>query len=198
MIKSRIKNRARDKHDLFLRLESCLEFGIDLDSREIWLGDLEDPWHSTLSRGIKLMESLSKDPIKIYVDSYGGGVYEALSLYDIIKASSCPTVTIGIGKVMSGGNIVLLAGDTRLAYENTTFMMHEVSAENIGRKSELEIEFKEIKRLQEKLLTIFEKETNNSHDWWFARIKNGDCYFTTEDAILFGIVHRVIKRDDND
>ena len=44
-----------------------------------------------------------RKPIKLFINSFGGSVYDGLSLVDIIKQSKTPVHTISIGSSMSMG-----------------------------------------------------------------------------------------------
>jgi ATP-dependent Clp protease protease subunit len=52
----------------------------------------------------------NRAPITLLVSTYGGSVDEMFSLYDVIKHVSCPIHTIGLGKVMSAGVLLLASG----------------------------------------------------------------------------------------
>ena len=69
-------------------------------------------------------------PISVYISSPGGCVTSALSIYDSIKSCSCPIVTIGIGRVMSAGILLLASGQKgmRFVTENTRLLMHQISS----------------------------------------------------------------------
>lgn len=90
----------------------------------------------------------SREPIVIYIHTYGGDVYSAFSLYEIIKTSRTPVFTYALGAVMSAGLILYLAGHYRLSSSFATFMYHEASMFGYDKLEFLNDAINESKRLQ--------------------------------------------------
>ena len=76
-----------------------------------------------------------RKPIKLFINSFGGSVYDGLAIVDIIKQSKTPVHTISIGSSMSMGFWIYLAGHKRYVGEHTTLMFHDISTW-VGDKSE--------------------------------------------------------------
>ena len=180
------------ENDHIYQWDNYFRTSMDPNSRCIWVTEIDDDAHTDILKAVKFLESVSMEPITVYVDSYGGSMYEALAIYDVLTTSPCTIKTIGVGKVMSAGVIVLLSGSIVEAYRNTTFMLHEVAAQSGGKTSEIENELKETKRLQEILLDILNSVNQKGKDWWNRKIKSIDVYFTTEEALSIGIIDGVI------
>ena len=64
-----------------------------------------------------------KKPIHLVIDSPGGEIGTGLALYDILKMSAAPIVTIG-ASCASMATFILAAGNTRLALPHARFMLH--------------------------------------------------------------------------
>ena len=131
--------------------------------------------------------------IQILLSTYGGNVYDGLSLYDAIKNSKTDVDITCFGKIMSMGIIILLASKNRKAYRNTTFMIHEISSGAIGKIADLEESVDEAKRLNKVLFDIIEKETRITK----AQLeeiynKKQDWFITAEEALKLGIITEII------
>ena len=131
--------------------------------------------------------------IQILLSTYGGNVYDGLSLYDAIKNSNTEVDITCFGKIMSMGIIILLASKNRKAYRNTTFMIHEISSGAIGKLADLEESVDEAKRLNKVLFDIIEKETRITK----AQLeeiynKKQDWFITAEEAIKLGLITEII------
>lgn len=68
-----------------------------------------------------------RKPIQLFINSFGGNVYDGLALVDVIKQSKTPVHTISIGSSMSMGFWIYLAGHKRYVGEHATLMFHDVS-----------------------------------------------------------------------
>jgi len=131
--------------------------------------------------------------IQILLSTYGGNVYDGLSLYDAIKNSKTDVDITCFGKIMSMGIVILLAAKTRKAYRNTTFMIHELTSGVIGKLADMEESIDEAKRINRVLFDIIEKETKITHSWLKEIYKKKkDWYFTAEEALEIGLITEII------
>ena len=100
----------------------------------------------------ELYKNWGRDPIMLFINSRGGCVYDGLALVDMIKQSTTPVYTIGVGSVMSMALWVWLAGEKRYIGEHAPLMFHDVSGISIGKTEELIQDLNESKRLQKLLI----------------------------------------------
>ena len=177
------------------KLRLWLEQGVDVDNRKIMLDETIDAdsvgW---VIRAIHKMEAESKtEPIHVYVSSYGGDVYDGLSLYDLMIASACPIYTYGQGKVMSMATIIMLGGSQRYAYKNATFMFHSLSdwveIDKGTKIFESEIDLKESQRLEKRCNEIYVNRTGyEDTKFWKRWLKHEDKYLDTKQAVDIGFI----------
>lgn len=75
-----------------------------------------------------MAECANRDVQKVYLllSTGGGTVMDGLNLYHILKGMPFELITHNVGNVDSIGNPVFLAGKTRYACPNATFMFHGV------------------------------------------------------------------------
>ena len=125
-------------------------------------GDISD---ATVAIVIKTIMEINKDddekevdyrnwerkPIQLFINSFGGSVYDGLALVDVIKQSKTPVHTISIGSSMSMGLWIYLAGEKRYVGENSTLMFHDISTWIWDKSETIKQELKEILRLQKML-----------------------------------------------
>jgi len=99
------------------------------------------------------------EPIKIYIDSYGGSVYQILGLVGIIEKSETPIHTVVTGTAMSAGFILAISGHKRFSHKYATFMVHQLSSGNWGRLEDLKDDMAENQRLQDILDNLILNKT---------------------------------------
>ena len=131
--------------------------------------------------------------IQVLLSTYGGSVYDGLALYDAIKASKTKVDVIIGGKSMSMGTIIMLGSETRKAYRNTTFMIHEMTSGYLGKLADLENDLGESKRLQKILWDIITSETKITQkqlDDIYEKKK--DWYLSAEEALELGLITEII------
>lgn len=132
--------------------------------------------------------------IQLLLSTYGGCVYDGLALYDVIKKSNTKVDIICSGKIMSMGIILTLAGHTRKAYKNTTFMIHSVSGWAVGKLEEMEESAEECKRLNNILFDIISSNTKitKSELKEIKKLKK-DWFMTAEEALKYGLIDEIIE-----
>lgn len=132
-------------------------------------------------------------PIEIYIDSFGGMVYQVLGLISIMEKSKTPIHTIVTGAAMSCGFIILIFGHKRFAYEHATPLYHQVGTGVFGKVQDLEQKLEETKRLQNKLEEFTLRKTKITKDKLdMIRREKIDWYMTAEEALKLGVVDELI------
>jgi ATP-dependent Clp protease protease subunit len=134
------------------------------------------------------------EPIKIYIDSYGGLVYQCFGLLSVMERSQTPIHTIVTGCAMSCGFMMLISGHKRFAHKLSTPLYHQVSSGAFGTVKEIEESLEESKRLQEKLEAIVLDKTQISK----KKLKEifdtkKDWFMTSEEALKLGVVDEILK-----
>jgi ATP-dependent Clp protease protease subunit len=135
-------------------------------------------------------------PIQIFIDSYGGLVYQCFGLLSIINNSKTPIYTIVTGCAMSCGFMILISGHKRFSYELSTPLYHQISSGMFGKLKNIEDELREAKRLQdlmEKIVLSRTKITKKKLEEIYNM--KTDWYMSSSEALKFGVIDEIIKND---
>ena len=132
-------------------------------------------------------------PIKLYIDSYGGYVYQCFGLLGIMKASKAPIHTIVTGCAMSCGFLISIAGHKRFGYPKSTYLYHQVSGGAIGKAKDLEEDVIETMRLQ-KMLEEHTLEYTKISAKKLEKVYKGkkDWFIDTDEALKLKIIDEII------
>jgi len=142
-------------------------------------------------------EDEEKKPIDFYISTYGGNADDMFALYDIMKEVQKETEihTIGMGKVMSAG-VLLLAGGTpghRKIGKNCRIMLHSVSSGNHGDLHNLVNEVEAIQELQEMYINCLTQETKMTKSQVKKMLERKvNVYLSAEQAVEYGIADKVL------
>jgi len=132
-------------------------------------------------------------PIKIYIDSYGGKVYQCFGLIGVMEKSKTQIHTIVTGAAMSCGFIILINGHRRFAYRHATPLYHQVSSGFFGKVQDMEEKLEETKRLQLKIEEMTLRLTNISKKKLTEILKNKkDWFMTADNALELGVVDEIV------
>ena len=136
-----------------------------------------------------------REPIKLYIYTYGGVCYAGFALIDAIRASKTPVYTIVLGTAMSMGIFIFNAGHKRLIGEHATLMYHDVSLHLDTEMTEgIKIELAEGLRLQKmgiRFLTEYSLVEESSLNDYINR--KADWYIPAEEAIRLKIADAYYK-----
>ena len=116
-------------------------------------------------------------------------------IYDVMKFLNCPVHTIGLGKIMSAGVLLLSSGKKgcRLVGSNARLMAHPIAGGVFGKIFEMENEVAECRRMQNLMIDLLKKETKMTKaDIDKIMNLNHDFYLTPEQAVKFGIADKII------
>lgn len=134
-----------------------------------------------------------KKPIELYINSYGGSVYDGFACVNAIVTSKTPVHTICDGYAMSMGLAIFLAGSKRFAMPFSNFMYHEISTAAWGKNNEIERVTQENRRLQKMYDSLVTKNTKLEQKKLDGiKKKNLDWFFDSYEALENGVVHEIL------
>jgi len=141
--------------------------------------------------------SEDKNPIEFYLSTYGGSADDMFALYDIMRTvrQDSEIHTLGLGKVMSAGVLLLAAGTKgrRRIAKNCRVMIHSVAAGNHGNLQDLTNELEAIQDLQDMYTRCLVAETNmTEQDIKEMLNRNVNVYLSAVEAVKLGIADIII------
>lgn len=176
-------------------VEAYFDYGVDIDNRRVFIGEISHESVDNAVKGLYLMETDAPDkPCEMFISSFGGGVYEALALYDIMNTLSCPVHTFAYGKCMSAAPLLLAAGETgkRWVAPNVAFMHHDWSDEMEGTGAQLATNVKHQEKLGQRWTELLAEHSTRTFKWWHDRSKRpADFYFSADEALEWGLADQV-------
>ena len=95
------------------------------------------------------------DPIKVFIKSPGGSVFDGLHLYDELRGLSCPVYTYGQGIIASAASFIFMAGDKRFIQPHAWFMIHELASFNWGTLAEQKDDLKQKEKMMDQIIKIY-------------------------------------------
>ena len=155
------------------------------------LADLKPP-KQNLKEG-----EMPYDPITLYISTYGGSADEMFGLFDIMNncKKSCVIETVGVGKVMSAGTLLLAAGTKghRKITKHCRVMLHQVSAGTFGPLFNMTTEIDAIQSLQESYVNAMVSCTNLSKRKLKSLLNERvNVYLSAEEAVEYGLADIII------
>ena len=141
----------------------------------------------------KTRVNFTREPIRIYINSFGGSVYDMWALIDTIQESKTPIHTYCQGYAMSAAFQIFLAGHKRFCSRHSTFMYHQMHCYRSGKYQDM-VEDREQMDYMNKQMEEFVKERTKltQKDLDSIREKKKDNFFTAKQAKELGIVDEIL------
>lgn len=180
-------NRGERVYDIYSRL---------LRDRIIFIGTpIDDNVANIVVAQLLFLDHEDQDrDIQLYIQSPGGHITAGLAIYDTMQFIRADVSTICIGLAASMGTVLLTAGakGKRFSLPNSTIHMHPALGGFSGSGPDVEIQAREMLRLQSKIRKIVADHSGQtlervSHDF------DRDRFMEPAEAVEYGLIDEVIN-----
>lgn len=179
-------SRGERSYDIYSRL---------LKDRIIFLvGPIEEQMANLVVAQMLFLESENPNKdISLYINSPGGVVTAAMSIYDTMQFIKPNVSTLCIGQAASAGSLLLTAGEKgkRFCLPHSTVMIHQVLGGYQGQGTDIQIHAKETQRVSDMLTTILAKHTGKTQKV-IEKDTNRDNFLDAKTAVEYGLVDAVV------
>ena len=176
-------------YDIFSRL---------LKDRIIFVdGEITDATADLVVAQLLFLESQNPDKdISLYINSPGGSVTAGLAVYDTMQHIHPHVQTICLGQAASMAAVLLAGGSKgkRFALPSSRVMIHQPWGGVQGQESDISIQAKEILRLKKLMIDYFAANTGKNAET-VAKDLERDFYMSADDALAYGIIDNVYRRE---
>lgn len=186
--KGESKETDKNKPDIYL--EKMLE------SRTIIIsGEINQELAAKVSTQLLILQEISNEPIKIFLNSQGGHVESGDTIHDMIKFVKPKVIMIGTGWVASAGITIYLAAEkeNRYSLPNTRYMIHQPSGGVRGQTTDVAIEAREILRIKDRIARLISDATGKP----LEEVQNNidrNYWMNADEAVEYGIVNKIISK----
>ncbi len=183
-------SRGERSFDIFSRL---------LRERIIFLGTpIDDMVANLIVAQLLLLDSENPEKdIMLYINSPGGSVTAGFAIYDTMQHIRADVSTICLGQAASMGAFLLSSGakGKRLALPHSRVLIHQPLGGAQGQATDIEIQAAEIVRIKKALNEILASNTGQSLKK-IEKDTDRDYIMTPEEALEYGMIDKVITRDE--
>jgi ATP-dependent Clp protease, protease subunit len=163
-------------------------------------GVIDDDMASTVTAQLLFLENETPErDIQIYINSPGGSLTAALSIYDAMQYVGPKVATLCTGLAASGGSILLAGGapGMRMSLPHAQILIHQPFTQGIqGQASDIQIHAQEILRQREQIARIYAKHCRREIED-VERAMERDFFMTPEQAKDWGLVDLIVEKNPN-
>lgn len=137
-----------------------------------------------------------KPNIEIVIDSYGGSVYNALSLISKMESlieKGYNIITTVTSVAMSAGSLISLCGSERRALKYSRLMFHSVAGGSGGKHQELDDDLEEISAIWKLVKEIITSKTLITDEQLEdIKYRKHDWYMWSEEALKLKVIDKIL------
>jgi ATP-dependent Clp protease, protease subunit len=145
-----------------------------------------------LSLAAKANEYNIKVPeIYIYINSFGGSIFDAMAAVDYILESKAPTRTIIDGCAASAATMISIVAKKRYINKHAFMLLHQLSGGAWGKFEEIKDEYTNCNKLMKMIKTLYQEHTKIPSKKLKEILKH-DLWLSAKEALHYGIVDEII------
>ena len=129
--------------------------------------------------------------LNISINSFGGAVYTALSIYTLLKTHKGPINIRVDGAAISAATIITSVPGAKVVMPKGAMMMiHKVSSFAMGNTDDLRKAADVMEKLEQNILDIYAEKTGRSVEEIKEKV-DAETFFTAEEAVEFGLADEI-------
>jgi ATP-dependent Clp protease protease subunit len=179
-------SRGERSFDIYSRL---------LRERIVFLnGEVNDAMSATICAQLLFLEAENpKQPIALYINSYGGVITSGLAMYDTMQFIRAPVHTLCMGTARSMGSFLLMGGEPghRVALPNASLHVHQPLGGFQGQASDVLIHAEEMQQVKHRMTMLYAKHCGRTYEE-VEKTLDRDKFMTAEQAVEWGLIDRVL------
>ena len=167
-------------------------------------GDGYDWWEDEVIRSETsantFREELAKYPgvtqINLYINSYGGSVFEGTAIYNQLRRHSAHKTVYVDGFACSIASVIAMAGDEIIMPRNALMMVHNMWMGVCGNAAELRKAADDLDKINEAGREAYlQKAGDKLTPEMIAQMEDDETWLTAEECIQYGLADRYADED---
>lgn len=131
-------------------------------------------------------------PLNIYINSYGGEVFEGFAIYNMIKRYNGYKVVYIDGLAASIASVIAMSGD-RVVMNNASMMMiHNASGSCYGNAEEMMKVVKALEQINEVIRDVYKARTNLDEET-ISNLMDKETFMTAQECLDYGFADEIIE-----
>lgn len=135
------------------------------------------------------------EEVEIWINSYGGDVWAAMEIYNLLKDYPGKKTALITGLAASAATIIMLGCDQVLATPGAQFMIHNANASADGDYHDMYMTAEQLKTANDALQAVYVKETGISPEKIKSMMER-TTWFSAKDAVEIGLIDKVNEQKD--
>jgi len=140
------------------------------------------------------LDTLSHDPIKLFITSPGGDLDTTFLFYDVMKRIQSLVITIG-DYCASAAAILLAAGSKRYLSPHAKVMLHLPAGQMGGDARDWDIQHRQMEKYRKSVVDILRECGVKKSSEEILKDIDRDYWMSAEEAIEYGLADEIIDKE---
>lgn len=187
-----LKQRADDANTLELYIYG----DVAGDSHDWWTGEVIRSETSANALRDALAEHADAGEIAVYINSYGGSVFEGTAIYNQLKRHPAHKTVYVDGFACSIASVIAMAGDTVVMPRNALMMIHNMSMGIYGNAAELRKAADNLDTINQAGMEAYlQKAGDKLTQEKLTEMYDAETWLTAEQCIELGLADQYAETD---
>lgn len=169
---------------------------VEGDSRDWWTDEVIESETSANHFRDELAKHLNATQINIYINSYGGSVFEGTAIYNQLRRNSAHKTVYIDGFACSVASVIAMAGDEIIMPRNALMMIHNMWMGAVGNAAELRKAADDLDVINAAGRGAYlAKAGDKLPEAKLIEMMDAETWLTAEDCITYGLADRLADQD---
>lgn len=144
----------------------------------------------TAAAFVRQLDAITDTRITLRINSGGGGVFEALAIYNALRRHRARIIVHIDGIAASSASVIAMAGAEIVIARNARMMVHDAWMTVAGNAAELAAEAERVDSISATIADIYAARAGGTADSWRA-VMRSEAWYTAEQAVAAGLADRI-------
>lgn len=172
------------------------EFKDEAESLSLKIYDTigDDGWGGGITTNTieEQLEGANNKPLNIYINSYGGEVFEGFAIYNVLKRYGGYKTVIVDGIAASIASVIAMAGDKICMNTASMMMVHNASGVCFGNAEDMKKVVNALEQMNEVIRDVYKAKTNLS-DEDLTNLMDNETFMTAKECVDYGFADEIIE-----
>ena len=159
----------------------------------------DDGWGGgiTTAQIEEVLNNESNKPLNIYINSYGGEVFEGFAIYNMLKRYKGFKTVIVDGIAASIASVIAMCGDKVVMNEASMMMIHNASGVCIGNAEEMQKVVNALEQMNEVIRDVYRARTNLT-DERLEELMNNETFMSAKECVEYGFADTILENNSEE
>lgn len=146
---------------------------------------------------VKELSELDVDEISVHINSTGGSVAEALSIYNVLKNNSAKVTTYCDGFACSAASVVFMAGEERVMNEASLLMIHNAWTYGEGNAADFRKQAEDLDKITQASVNAYMRCATISEEE-IKEMMDKETWISAKEAKEYGLATKIYEEKTED